>query len=287
MRVGLLHFEQNISIIIIFTYIAYIIYRIYTYLFLKCTQFLKINAGNSFSEGIHRNFGEYSFFGVNTAFKQPGFELFTTCILLLLLLLLLLLKKVGSARLRESDIQIIQHIRPKTLAQEYQPKDWKKRKGRILEDYNRDRAAYANKKALALLLKPASPTLSNTGFSRSLQPMCAQSTASHPHWHIQSRKSTIKRVHRITPDLTTDRRWVRLHSNIPPVRNRAPLTARSSCSRCVSAAAHHTAEQYYKTGMAKPETITETIACILCMHQLGACRFFTHPTALMHLKMES
>ena len=52
---------------------------------------------------------------------------------------------------------------------------------------------------------------------------------------------------------TTDRRWVRSHSNTPPVRNRAPLTARSSCSRCVSAAAHHTAEQHYKTGMAKPQ----------------------------------
>ena len=29
--------------------------------------------------------------------------------------------------------------------------------------------------------------------------------------------------------------------------------------------------------------ITEIIACILCMH-LGACRFFTHPIALMNLK---
>ena len=29
--------------------------------------------------------------------------------------------------------------------------------------------------------------------------------------------------------------------------------------------------------------ITEKIACILCMH-LGACRFFMHPIALMHLK---
>ena len=29
--------------------------------------------------------------------------------------------------------------------------------------------------------------------------------------------------------------------------------------------------------------ITERIASILCMH-LGACHFFTHPTALMHLK---
>ena len=29
--------------------------------------------------------------------------------------------------------------------------------------------------------------------------------------------------------------------------------------------------------------ITERIACILCMH-LGEGRFFTHPTALMHLR---
>ena len=31
------------------------------------------------------------------------------------------------------------------------------------------------------------------------------------------------------------------------------------------------------------ELYTERIACILCMH-LGACRFFMHPTALMHIK---
>ena len=55
----LLHFSQNIIIIIIFTYITYIIYSIYTYICLKCTQFLKINAGNSlsvpslFNNGIH------------------------------------------------------------------------------------------------------------------------------------------------------------------------------------------------------------------------------------------
>ena len=30
-------------------------------------------------------------------------------------------------------------------------------------------------------------------------PMCNQSTASNPHWHIGSRESTIKRVHRVTP----------------------------------------------------------------------------------------
>ena len=56
-----------------------------------------------------------------------------------LLLLLLLLKKVGSARLRESDVH---PISPKTPAPQYQPKDRKKRKGKKVEDYNsRDRAA--------------------------------------------------------------------------------------------------------------------------------------------------
>ena len=37
-----------------------------------------------------------------------------------------------------------------------------------------------------------------------------------------------------------------------PVRKRAPLTTRSSSLRCVSAAEHHTAEQYSKTGLTKP-----------------------------------
>ena len=41
------------------------------------------------------------------------------------------------------------------------------------------------------------------------------------------------------------------HSNTPPVRNRTPLTTRSSSLRCASAAEHHTAEQYSKTGRAK------------------------------------
>ena len=58
--------------------------------------------------------------------------------LLLLLLLLLLLKKVGSARLRESDVH---PISPKTPAPQYQPIDRKKRKGKRVEDYSRDRAA--------------------------------------------------------------------------------------------------------------------------------------------------
>ena len=85
---------------------------------------------------------------------------------LLLLLLLLLLKEVGSARLRESDIH---SISPKTPPPQYQLLDRKKRKGKRVEDYSRDRAVYANKKALALLLKPASPTPSNTGSARSFK----------------------------------------------------------------------------------------------------------------------
>ena len=87
--------------------------------------------------------------------------------------------------------------------------------------------------------------------------MCDQSTACNPHWHTQSRYSTNKRVHRLTPDiaytgLPTDRRWEISHSNTPSARNRAPLTARSSSLGCVSAAEHQTAEQYSKTGKTKP-----------------------------------
>ena len=65
----------------------------------------------------------------------------------LLLLLLLLLKEVISSRLRESEIH---PISPKTPAPQYQPIDRKKRMLKLVEDYSRDRAAWANK-------KPASP----------------------------------------------------------------------------------------------------------------------------------
>ena len=78
--------------------------------------------------------------------------------------MLLLLKKVISARLGESDIH---PISPKTPAPQYQPIDRKKRKGKRVEDYSRNRAAKANKEALALLLKPASATPSTTELARS------------------------------------------------------------------------------------------------------------------------
>ena len=48
------------------------------------------------------------------------------------------------------------------------------------------------------------------------------------------------------------RRWAMSHSNTPSVKNRAPLSARSSSLRCVYAGDHHTAEQYSKTGRTKP-----------------------------------
>ena len=51
--------------------------------------------------------------------------------------LLSLLKKVGSARLREN---VVHPISPKTPATQYQPIDRKKRKGKRVEDYSRDRA---------------------------------------------------------------------------------------------------------------------------------------------------
>ena len=84
----------------------------------------------------------------------------------LLFILLLLLKKVSSARVGESDIH---PISPKTPTPQYQPIDRKKRKRKRVEDYSRDRAAQANKEALAQLLKPASPTPSKTELTRSFQ----------------------------------------------------------------------------------------------------------------------
>ena len=89
-----------------------------------------------------------------------------TLVTFFILLLLLLLKKVSSARLGESDIH---PISPKTPAPQCQPIDRKKRKGKRAQDYIRDRAAQANKEALALLLKPASPTPSKTELARSFQ----------------------------------------------------------------------------------------------------------------------
>ena len=69
---------------------------------------------------------------------------------ILLLLVVVVLKEVASARLRESDIHPISSNTP---APQYQPIDRKKRKGKIVENYSRDRAAYTNKKSIGPALE--------------------------------------------------------------------------------------------------------------------------------------
>ena len=61
----------------------------------------------------------------------------------------------------------------------------------------------------------------------------------------------------------TDRRWTRLQSKTPPARKPALLTTLSSSLRCESAAEHHTAEQYSKTGRTKLLLRTKDKACFL------------------------
>ena len=79
----------------------------------------------------------HGFFIINK-YGKTIFNVYAFCKSLLLLLLLLLLKKVSGARQGESDIH---PISPKTPTPQYQPIDRKKRKGKRVEDYSRDRAA--------------------------------------------------------------------------------------------------------------------------------------------------
>ena len=58
-------------------------------------------------------------------------------------------------------------------------------------------------------------------------------------------------------NIATERRCARSQSNTPPVKKLAPLTTRFSSLRCVSAAEHQTAEQYYKTFKTKHLNISQ------------------------------
>ena len=71
-------------------------------------------------------------------YAKNSSETFIINFFVFLFFLLLLLKKISSARLGESDIH---PISPKTPAPQYQPIDRKKRKGKRVEDYSRDKAA--------------------------------------------------------------------------------------------------------------------------------------------------
>ena len=104
-----------------------------------------------------------------------------------------LLKMVGSARQRESDVH---PISPKTPAQQYRPIDRKKRKGQRVEDYSREeQLSHTIEYGVSKIVPEghrrefnwtASTTVLQSSAARQCisVPMCDQSTACNPHWHI-------------------------------------------------------------------------------------------------------
>ena len=66
---------------------------------------------------------------------------------------------------REREIDTLSVRRPSPTLPTYRGKE---EKGKIVED-KKGESNYANKQALDLLLKPANPTLANTGSTRSFQ----------------------------------------------------------------------------------------------------------------------
>ena len=118
-----------------------------------------------------------------------------------LLLLLLFWSPLCKAGKRVEDTLSVQRPQPHTT------NPWQEEKDKTVGD-KKERADHANRKALALLLKPASPTPSNTGSLRSFQrdtsailrspttrrrervPMSNQSTTSNTRRHIRQRQWT-------------------------------------------------------------------------------------------------
>ena len=152
-------------------------------------------------------------------------------------MLLSLLKKVGSARLRESDITLsVRRPQPhntnlQTERREGKQYSTKQYRNSIPTIVGIEQLRPIKKHQLCFLNPPVphhriipqghregnkSPDVLQGSAARRFisVPMCdfIQSTASNPHWHIRSRQNTIKRVHRFTPDLikiqstATDRR---------------------------------------------------------------------------------
>ena len=136
-------------------------------------------------------------------------------------------------------------------------------------------------KSSALNLKPASPIPSKTGSLRSFQRETERGTKVLRYWEVlllgcANECLWATKAPRVTRAGTcgkgnapvngciglllilnsihnsaTDRRWARLRSKTLPARKPALLTTLSSSLRYESAAAHHTAEQYSKTGTDK------------------------------------
>ena len=136
----------------------------------------------------------------------------------------------------------------------------------------KERTDHANRKTLALLLKPASPTPSNTGSLRSFQRDTEMGTKLLRYWEVLQRGGANEclcatKAPRVTcagtygkgnapfrgciglllilnsmHNSARDRQWAGLHSKTPPARKRALLPTLSSSLRCESAAEHHNAE---------------------------------------------
>ena len=102
--------------------------------------------------------------------------------------------------------------------------------------------------------------------------MCDQSTACNPYWHKctgRAPQSGCFGLHLILYSINntaTDRRWERSQLSTPPAKKQAPLTTRSSSLRCVSAAEHHTAEQYSKIGKKKKTKASPNFKSIRVIH---------------------
>ena len=164
----------------------------------------------------------------------------------------------------------LQSISPKTTAPQYQRIGRKKRKGNIVED-NNGKNSYGTQKCVRPAIvshqvhtiqyrvnKKGPSVLRGSAARRVISiPMCNQSTACTCtgtfDTGITSYSGCIE-THLIlysTHSTATDKRWAMSHSRISPFTKLSPLTIRSSNLRCVSAAEHHTAEQYSKTTMTK------------------------------------
>ena len=132
---------------------------------------------------------------------------------------------------------------------------------------------------MALLLKPASSTPSNTGSPRSFQSdtkMAQRFCGAEKFYNEETQTSAydafgycnaqrMQRAGNATRkgciwllsivnsmhNSAKDRRWALFHSKIPTAEKTAFLTSLSSSLRCESAAEHHTTELCSKTGRTK------------------------------------
>ena len=159
---------------------------------------------------------------------------------------------------------------------------WTEEKDKTVGD-KKEKADHPNRKALALLLKPTSPTPLKTGSLRSFQRDTKRGTKVLRYWEVLqwggankwlwstkapqvTHASTYGKGNALLKECiglplilnsmhnyATYRWWARLQSKTRPARKPALLTTLSSSLRCESAAEHHTAEQCSKTRKTKQQ----------------------------------